>query len=99
MLGTKAWLGRNAGDLGHRVVWVWRFPADESYTLRFGGVWELSHGEVESAEVTVETTPATWARFLTTPPGSRRVTREIRLLGEPASIAEFAEAFAADRRR
>jgi DNA-binding HxlR family transcriptional regulator len=96
MLGTKVWLGRHAGDLGHRVDWVWRFPADEPYTLRFdAGVWELSRGEMGAAEVTVETTPARWARFLTTPPGSRRITREIRLLGEPASIAEFAEAFAA----
>jgi DNA-binding HxlR family transcriptional regulator len=100
MLGTKVWLGRNAGDLGHRAVWVWRFPADESYTLRFDDhVWELSRGEVDSAEVTVETTPERWARFLTTRRGSRRVTRDIRLLGEPASIAEFTEAFAVDTRR
>jgi DNA-binding HxlR family transcriptional regulator len=100
MLGTKVWLGRNAGDLGHPVVWIWRFPADESYTLRFDDrVWELSRGEVDSAEVTVETTPERWARFLTTPGGSRRVTRDLRLLGEPASITEFAKAFAANLRR
>jgi DNA-binding HxlR family transcriptional regulator len=100
MLGTKVWLGLNAGDLGHRAVWVWRFPADESYTLRFeGNGWELSRGEVNAAEVTVETTPERWARFLTTRRGSRQVTRDIRLLGEPASIAEFAEAFAVAVRR
>jgi DNA-binding HxlR family transcriptional regulator len=96
MTGTKVWLGRYAGRPKHRVVWIWRFSPDEPYTLRFGdGVWVLSRGEAESASVTVETTPERWARFLTSPKGSRRLTRDIRLLGEPAAIADFAKAFSA----
>jgi DNA-binding HxlR family transcriptional regulator len=94
MIGTKVFLGRFASPRNHPNVWTWRFPADERYTLRFSdGVWMLSRGETESASVTVETTPERWARFLTTPRASRRLTRDIRLLGEPAAIAEFAEAF------
>jgi DNA-binding HxlR family transcriptional regulator len=100
MLGTKAWLGRYAGTLRRRVVWVWRFPAAESYSLRFEhGAWALSRGELDDAGVTVDTSPERWARLLTTPRGSRRLTRDIRLLGEPAAIAEFADAFAASLRR
>jgi DNA-binding HxlR family transcriptional regulator len=95
MIGTKVWLGRYAGRPNHRVVWTWRFPSDEPYTLRFAeGGWVLSRGEAGPAGVTVETTPERWARFLTTPRGSRRITRDIRLLGESAAIAEFAETFA-----
>jgi DNA-binding HxlR family transcriptional regulator len=94
MIGTKVWLGRYARRPAQRVVWSWRFPRDEPYTLRFSdGVWMLSHGDADSPSVIVETTPQRWARFLTTPRGSRRLTRDIRLRGEPAAIAEFAEAF------
>jgi DNA-binding HxlR family transcriptional regulator len=94
MIGTKVWLGRYAGRPNHPVVWSWRFPSAEPYALSFGdGVWVLSRGEAESASVTVETTPESWARFLTASSGSRRFTRDIRLLGEPAAVAEFAEAF------
>ena len=94
MIGTKVWLSRYASQPNHRVVWIWRFPSAESYALSFtDGVWALSRGEAESASVTVETTPERWARFLTTPRGSRRLTRDVRLLGEPAAIEEFAGAF------
>jgi DNA-binding HxlR family transcriptional regulator len=96
MIGTKVWLGRYGSRPRPRIVWSWRFPGDESYTLRLtDGIWILTRGEADSANVSVETTPERWAWFLTTPRGSRRLTRGVRLLGEPASIAEFAEAFAA----
>jgi hypothetical protein len=39
------------------------------------------------------------ARFLTARRRARRVTRDLRLLGEPAAIAEFVEAFDAELRR
>jgi DNA-binding HxlR family transcriptional regulator len=100
MLGTKVWLGRHASELGRQVVWAWRFPADDPYVLRFDdGIWALSRGEDGAADVTIETTPERWARFLTAPRGSRRLTREIRVHGKPAAIDEFAGAFAVDPRR
>jgi DNA-binding HxlR family transcriptional regulator len=94
MIGTKVWLGRYARRPNGRVVWGWRFPGEEPYSLRCDdGAWTLSRGEAEPPSVTVETTPERWARFLVTPRGSRRLARDIRLLGEPAAIAEFADAF------
>ena len=98
MIGTKVWLGRYAGPPTRPVVWLWRFPAAEAYALTFhGGAWMLSRGEAESPSVIVETTPERWARLLTTPKDSRRITRDVRLLGQPEAIDEFREAFVAAR--
>lgn len=93
MIGTKAWLDRNAAP-GGPVTWVWRFPADDAYTLSFdGGVWMLSRGGAEDADVVVDTIPEVWARFLTTPRGSRELGNELKLVGKPNAISTFTKAF------
>jgi DNA-binding HxlR family transcriptional regulator len=93
MIGTKVWLGRNAIP-PHPAIWVWRFPADDAYTLTFDGDgWALSRGGAEAADVIVEATPESWARFMTTPRASRDFGNEIRLLGTTNAIKVFTKAF------
>jgi DNA-binding HxlR family transcriptional regulator len=97
MLGTKVWLNKNSAAPLDGLVWVWRFPDDDPYTLRAGnGSWELRRGGEEGAAVTVEATQRDWATFLTSPREKRRLpTREIRLEGSRAEIRRFARAFGA----
>ena len=93
MIGTKVWLGRNAIPR-HPAIWVWRFPADDAYTLTFDGdAWTLSRGGAEAADVIVDATPESWARFMTTPRASRDFGNEIRLLGTSNAIKVFTKAF------
>jgi DNA-binding HxlR family transcriptional regulator len=97
MIGSKVFLSERA-QLASPVVWVWRFP-DDAYTLRFDqGRWALSRGEAETAEVIVDSTLDAWARFLTARGARKLPQRDIRLIGEPAAIKEFAAAFATDLR-
>jgi DNA-binding HxlR family transcriptional regulator len=95
MIGTKVLLDQQSERPDAPVVWVWRFPGDESYTLRLHGpAWDLSRGEAEAADVIVETTLEAWADFLTTPVEQRRLpSEEIRLAGEAAAIDAFANSF------
>ena len=96
MIGSKVWLDARGAPPAQPVVWVWRFAGDEAYTLRRDdGDWALSRVEAEPASVIVEATPEAWARLLTASPGARKLRRnEIRLVGQPAAIADFAMAFA-----
>jgi DNA-binding HxlR family transcriptional regulator len=97
MIGTKVWLNKKAPPPPDGLVWVWRFPDDDPYTLRAAkGSWELMRGEEEGAAVTVEATQRDWATLLTSPREKRRLpTTEIRLEGAPAEIRRFAKAFGA----
>lgn len=98
MIGTKVVLGGRDGRLRRPVAWVWRFSGD-SYTLRFDGDgWTLARGDAEAADLVVETTLETWAQFLAAR-GARKLPRDdIRLVGKPAAVREFAKAFAAELR-
>ena len=100
MIGTKVWLNRNAKPPAHPLTWVWRFPTDDHYTLRFdGNAWTLARGPSEAAALTVVTTLKAWAFFLTTPRRARRLPRkEIQLQAARAEVKKFAKAFAADLR-
>jgi DNA-binding HxlR family transcriptional regulator len=97
MIGSKAWLSKNVIP-PHPVAWVWRFPADGPYTLRFTeGAWTVSPGEAADADVSIDSTPEAWAHILTAPPGSRRAgNNQVRITGEPGAVREFAEAFGLD---
>jgi DNA-binding HxlR family transcriptional regulator len=97
MIGTKVWLNKFSAAPPDGLVWFWRFPSDDSYSLRAkDGNWELTRGEQEGAAVTVDATTADWAVFLTSPRKKRRLpTRKIRLEGSPAEIRRFAKAFGA----
>src|SRR5262245_32742883 len=97
MIGTKVWLNRYGPAPADGLVWVWRFPGDDYYTLRAAnGAWELSRAREEDAAVTVDSTQAAWAAFLTTPRERRRLPSDaIRLEGTRSEIRKFAKAFKA----
>src|SRR5512133_2791334 len=97
MVGTKVWLNRYSPAKTDGLVWAWRFPDEDYYTLRAAkGSWELSRGQEEGAAVTVDATQAAWAIFLTAPPEKRRLpSDDIRLEGAKSEIRKFTKAFKA----
>lgn len=99
MIGTKVFLTSRADDPANPVAWIWRLGAEGAFTLRFDGTdWRLSRGEAETANVIVETSLDTWARFLTKR-GSRTLPRkDIRLIGAKAAMRSFATTFGAELR-
>jgi DNA-binding HxlR family transcriptional regulator len=98
MIGTKVWLNRYGNGSPDGLTWVWRFPGDDLYTLRFTeGGWKLSRGEDESAAITVAATRQSWATFLTTPRQKRRLpAKGIGLEGSRAEVRRFAKTFKAE---
>ena len=97
MMGTKVLLNRDAPEAADGLTWVWRFPDEDDFTLRFdSGQWRLSRGREDGAAVTVVGAPRAWATFITTPPRRRRLpSKDIRLEGSRAELRRFAKAFAA----
>jgi DNA-binding HxlR family transcriptional regulator len=97
MVGTKVWLNRYGPVPADGLVWRWRFPDGDRYSLRAAdGSWGLSRGQVEGAAITVDATQTSWATFLTTPREKRRLpTADVRLEGPRREIRKFANAFKA----
>jgi DNA-binding HxlR family transcriptional regulator len=97
MIGTKMWLSRHSTP-PRPVTWVWQFAREGAYTINFDkAVWTLSRGAADAANVIVDATPEAWARLLTTPRGSRRLSgKGIRLAGTQGSIDLFAQSFMLD---
>jgi DNA-binding HxlR family transcriptional regulator len=95
MIGTKVWLNRYSSAPPEGLVWLWRFPGEDSYSLRAtDGAWELTRGEEMDPVVTVNATQEAWATFLTSPRGNRRLpTKEIELEGSKAQVKRFVKAF------
>jgi DNA-binding HxlR family transcriptional regulator len=95
MVGTKVWLKRYGPAPADGLVWVWRFPDEDYYSLRAAnGAWKLSREELKRAAVTVDATQAAWATFLTAPPERRRLPSDgVRLEGTRSEIRKFTKAF------
>lgn len=97
MVGTKVWLNRYGPAKADGLVWVWRFPDEDYYSLRAAnGAWELSRNTEEGAAVTVNATQAAWATFLTAPAEKRQLpSDDVRLEGTQSEIRKFTKAFKA----
>jgi DNA-binding HxlR family transcriptional regulator len=98
MIGTKVWLNKNVPPPPDGLVWVWRFPDDDYYTLRAqNGSWQLSRGKEDGAAVTVGATQRDWANFLTSPRESRKLpSKDVRLEGKRTEVRRFAKSFRAE---
>jgi DNA-binding HxlR family transcriptional regulator len=97
MTGTKVWLNRYGGTHSEGLAWLWSFPGEDYYTLRFtDGRWQLTRGREDSAALTVVATPESWGTFLTSPRDGRRLpTKDISLEGSRTALRRFAKAFGA----
>jgi DNA-binding HxlR family transcriptional regulator len=97
IIGTKVWLNKYSSAPPDGLVWVWRFPGEDNYSLRAeNGAWELSRGEQAGAAVTVEATTEAWAVFLTSPRAKRRLpTKDVRLEGAQGELRRFVKALGA----
>jgi DNA-binding HxlR family transcriptional regulator len=97
MIGTKVWLNKFSSAPPDGLVWSWRFPGQDSYSLRASdGSWELTRDEHEGAAVTVDATTEDWATLLTSPRNKRQLpTKGIRLEGSKADVNRFVKAFGA----
>jgi DNA-binding HxlR family transcriptional regulator len=97
MLGTKAWLNHHASVTSRPLVWVWRFPEQDEYTLRHGEPgWTLTRSGEQTAAVTVVSTPSEWAKFLTSDGKAADCRARGSSLKPPA---RFARAFGAELHR
>ena len=76
------------------TTWVIRFGGDRSYAIRFDGVrWSRQRGDAP-ADVTVQTSPAEWVKFLGADvEGRRRWLRKHRATGTRQRLDELAAAF------
>jgi DNA-binding HxlR family transcriptional regulator len=98
--GLRVALDEFAPKPPRRCAWRFEFADPEaSFTLSYDGKqWSLDADE-RRADVVVSTTPQGWAEFVTHSGGKRRLpSPEIRLSGAEDRVAEFVEAFGADRR-
>jgi hypothetical protein len=77
-----------------RVVWVILFGEDRSYTIRFDGArWSRQRGAAP-ADVTVQTSPPEWVKFLSADPkGRRRWLRQQRAAGARQRLDELMTSF------
>jgi DNA-binding HxlR family transcriptional regulator len=91
---TVRYLGHRRVRVARPTVWAIRFGDDRSYTIRFDGArWSRQRGE-GAADVTVQTSPAEWVKFLGADVnGRRRWLRKRAATGTRQRLDELATAF------
>ena len=95
---TVRYLNRRRVRAERHVVWVIHFGEDRSYTVRFDGArWSRQRGAVP-ADVTLQTSPSEWVKFLSADlEGRRRWLRERRARGTRQRLDELMTSFGAPR--
>jgi len=94
MRGLTRSLNNKAKGLAGAVRWIMHFPGG-TYTISYDGQrWSSHPGESPDADVTITTTPETWARVLTMPRHERcRMAKMIDLDGRSDKIEGFTALF------
>ncbi len=78
------------------VTWLFNFtPEGSSHILSFNGAcWSTGEGKVENPDVSITTSPETWATFLAINRDERRkYAQAMQLTGTPEHINEFLHTF------
>ena len=93
---TVRYLDHRGVPTARPITWVIRFGDDRSYTIRFDGArWSRQRGD-GAADVTVQTSPAEWVKFLGAGiEGRRRWLRKRGVTGTRQRLDELATAFGA----
>ena len=94
MKGLIFYLNKRGKRLNRQATWALRFP-QAMYTLSFGNDgWTSSKEENPHADVTVTTTPETWATVFTSPRSERsRLAQTLKIEGTPEKTEEFMKTF------
>ena len=94
--GTRIHLSDSKPPVRAPVAWTWRFPGDPQTIRLEDGTWSLTAGEVDGADVVINTSPHDWAEFVMG--GRDRAPGQFALTGSPDRIAEFEAVFGLRRR-
>jgi DNA-binding HxlR family transcriptional regulator len=91
--GLVVALNAGAATSKAAVTWAFDFGADGVYTVGFDGKrWDWSIGAPPEPDVTVETTPAGWARFVALRP-RKPAAREVKLHGRARAREQMLRLF------
>jgi DNA-binding HxlR family transcriptional regulator len=87
-------LNKRTRGLERKTTWNMHFPQG-TYTISYDGSgWEASRAEAADADVSVTTTPETWATVMTAPRTQRaKLAGNIEIEGKPERIEEFRRIF------
>ena len=76
------------------ATWVFRFPGNQAYTIRFAGKRWISNQGEEEADILVETTPEALAMLITAgPEESGALIARLEIEGKATRVEEFIAAF------
>jgi DNA-binding HxlR family transcriptional regulator len=84
-------LNRRGRKLSQPSTWLLHFTPGGPYTLSFDGErWSAREGEAEKHDVTVTTSPESWATFLAVKRSERnRLVQTLQIDGEAERVKEF----------
>jgi hypothetical protein len=84
-------LNKRGRKLAQPAIWVFHFTPGGSYSLSFDGDrWSFREGEKENSDVTVTTSPESWATFLAVKRSERnRLAHTMQIDGTPERVKEF----------
>jgi DNA-binding HxlR family transcriptional regulator len=91
-MGTlTASLNKRDRKLPQPVTWLFQFTTGGAYSLSFNGKkWFSRQGSKENADVTVTTSPESWATFLSIERSERnRLAKTLQVAGTEERIKEF----------
>lgn len=91
-MGTlMASLNKSARKLSQPATWLFDFTPGGPYSLSFDADhWIAREGEKGNPDVTVKTSPESWATFLAVKRSERnRMAKTMQIAGEPERVKEF----------
>jgi DNA-binding HxlR family transcriptional regulator len=88
-------LNKRGKKLPGQIRWLFNFTPGGSHVVSFDGIkWSTEKGDIENPDVTIGTTPETWATFLAVKRSERAQYAQIMpIAGSRESIGEFWQTF------
>jgi len=94
-------LNKRDKKLSQPATWLLRFIPGGSYSLSFDGDrWSAREGEKEDPDVTLTTSPESWATFLAVKRAERnRLARTLQVSGTPERVKELLHTLGAGKEK